>query len=61
MKKLIRNTATPETAKFWESALRSAEEVENWPKWKKGWESSAPATAQTTVQTSPSKESGSTS
>lgn len=35
MKKIIRNRATPEGRAFWDSALRSAKEVRNWPDWKK--------------------------
>jgi len=37
MKKIIRNTSTAENARFWQSAIKSAEIVDRWPAWKKGW------------------------
>jgi hypothetical protein len=35
---LRRNLETEESRKFWDLAVRNAQRVEEWPAWKKGWE-----------------------
>jgi hypothetical protein len=35
MKKIVRNMATADSKAFWESAERTASEVQQWPAWKR--------------------------
>lgn len=42
MKKILRNMSTEESRNFWETAERSAAEVETWPAWKRAGINVAP-------------------
>ncbi len=42
MKKILRNMSTAESRNFWETAERSAAEVETWPAWKRAGINVAP-------------------
>jgi len=42
MKKILRNMSTEENRNFWETAERSAAEVETWPAWKRAGINVAP-------------------
>jgi len=35
MKKIKRNTSTPESKEFWDQAEKTSQEVEIWPDWKR--------------------------
>lgn len=35
MKKIVRNMSTDESRAFWQTAERAAQEIENWPAWKR--------------------------
>ena len=35
MKKIIRNTSTPELKKFWSNSIENAKKVQSWPDWKR--------------------------